>query len=115
MRIDRAKLAELESRVELKIARYRVQGAEAAQSGLALQSCPYAVGSWAWNHWVEGLSGSRCPTRIVVNGTFNMSPAEEVHQRLTWLNLLGVSDQILGAAVSMWRHGYTEQALGRTQ
>lgn len=112
---NRAALAilagKLEAEVETSKRAVRHAGATARRLGFAIQDCPHAVGSWMGNRWMEGWSGTMAPERTVVDGAFNMTPADEVSQKIDWALEIGLSTDDASRVGFLTRRGYRAEAL----
>ena len=106
-----AAVGSMSAAVQSRKQRLWAEGGVAAQSDCA---CPYAVGSWNWQRWIEGFVGAEMPTRSIVGGAFNMTPAEEVFGRTQWLKDHGVklSEDQLVRVVALFAAGYRHEVLG---
>lgn len=109
-------VAEMDQRRGARRRRWRLFGSDARLRGEGLEANPWVPGSWVWTLWLEGWSGTEAPERVVApGGRFNMTPAEELTQRLLWLEELGVPEADRAQAAEKIVRGYVPEAFGSAQ
>ena len=102
-------------RIAARNAAWRAEGAAARTAGVSAIECPYYIGSFAANRWLEGWSGTLAPERKCVDGGgFNMTPQEDVARFTDWVASLPVTSEMAAKMLKAYRAGYRPEALPTT-
>src|ERR1700731_2205412 len=71
-------VAETEKQLHADKMHQRKLGFTARYQGRPISACPVNLGGFPVVHWLEGYAGKVAPSREVIAGSFNMTPAEHV-------------------------------------
>lgn len=93
----------------------RRAGFFARHYGEPISACPTNLGGLRNLHWLEGYAGKVAPSRDVVDGAFNMTPAEHVAAFTDWAYSIGLPAEVAAKLVASVRSGYRTDVLPTVQ
>ncbi|MCP1852744.1 MULTISPECIES: hypothetical protein [unclassified Bradyrhizobium] len=104
-------IAETGKRLHSEKMLFRRAGFVARRYGEPISACPTNLGGFPNVHWLEGYAGKIAPSRDVIDGAFNMTPAEHVVAFTDWTYSLGLPAEMAAKLVAGVRSGYRTDVL----